>query len=129
MNEEDKDKAEQSPLLDEEQLMMLIEAGASESGNSLFGEILDLFEQESALKIREIRESHEAGDFDRMGRSSHALAGSSANIGGLEVWRMAKEIENLCKADRGREAGTRLDELEATYAATMQALRAHVAAN
>lgn len=105
---------------------MLIEAGASES-LELFREILDLFEEESIRKLEELAACQECGDFDGMGRSAHALAGSSANIGGREVWQQAKEIEDLCKSGQGQDAVRLIPELKATYLLTMDALRAYSA--
>jgi HPt (histidine-containing phosphotransfer) domain-containing protein len=113
-----------SSLLDPEQLQMLIEAGAAESVE-LFREILDLFEEESRRKLEELAVSHESGDFETMGRSAHALAGSSANIGGREVWQQAKKIEDLCKEGNGQAASRLLPQLQVTYDRTIEALRAY----
>lgn len=111
-----------STLLDHEQLQMLIEAGASESVE-LFREILGLFEEESVHKLDELTNCQEARDFENMGRAAHALAGSSANIGGREVWQQAKEVENLCKRGNGEEASRLIPELKATYNLTIRALK------
>lgn len=110
------------PLLDADQIEMLAESG-SEDSLDLFAEILELFEQESQIKIEELRQLRDAGSYDSMGRAAHALAGSSANIGGLQVWRKAKDIENLCKNASGPEAAAELDKLEALYEETLEALR------
>ncbi len=101
---------------------MLVDASGDESLD-LFMEILELFEQESVVKLKELRSLREAGSFDLMGRSAHALAGSSANVGGLEVWKKAKKIENLCKISCGEEAAACLDDLELSYKKTLVALR------
>jgi len=37
-----------------------------------------------------------------MARAAHSLAGSSANLGGREVWRIAKELRTCAKAGRDR---------------------------
>ena len=115
-------KNKQSHLLDPEQIQMLLEAGADES-LELFNELIGLFEQESEIKLKEIRVSTNEGDYDSLGRAAHALAGSSANIGGREVWLMAKEVENLCKSGKGSEAKKLVDDLQSTYAETMIQLR------
>jgi HPt (histidine-containing phosphotransfer) domain-containing protein len=120
------DNPSPSSLLDQEQLQMLIEAGASES-LELFREILDLFEEESIRKLEELAACEVSGDFEGMGRSAHALAGSSANIGGREVWQQAKAIEDLCKSGNGRDAVRLLPELTTTYHLTIEALRAYSA--
>lgn len=120
MNEPDANA--EAPLLDKDQLQMLIDASADESLD-LFVEILELFEQESVVKLAELRSLRDAGSYDLMGRAAHALAGSSANVGGLEVWKIAKKIENLCKNSHGEEASACIDDLELSYSRTLAALR------
>ena len=110
-------------LLDKEQLQMLIDAGGSESYD-LFNEILELYIEESSIKIEEIKTYRDSGDFEMMGRAAHALSGSSANIGGLRVWKISKEMENLCKGDNGHQAAVHIAELESVYLRTVEALKA-----
>jgi HPt (histidine-containing phosphotransfer) domain-containing protein len=108
-------------ILDPEQLQMLIEAGGDES-SSLLNEIFGLFESESVEKLKELRGYKAAGDYELLGKAAHALSGSSANIGGRELAREAREIENLCKAGQGEEAAARVEKLESTYQETIRAL-------
>lgn len=118
------DTSESDPsarLLDREQLDMLVEAGGDDS--SLVREILSLFESESADKLKELRECEAQADYERLSKAAHALAGSSANIGGRELARQAREIENLCKNQRGEEAVGLVGPLAATYQDTILALR------
>ena len=122
----DQDNRFNNSLLDHEQLQMLIEAGASES-TELFKEILELFEEESDRKLVELQEQKVSRDFENMSRSAHALAGSSANIGGREVWLQAKEIENLCKSGKGPKAVELLPRLVETYHQTIVAMKAYAA--
>ena len=119
---EDNSTNKQNHLLDPEQIQMLLEAGADDS-LELFTELIGLFEAESQAKLEEIRISHNDGDFEALGRAAHALAGSSANIGGREVWLKAKEVENLCKSGKGNETRQLVDDLQSTYAETMLQLR------
>lgn len=120
------DLPHQSPLLDQEQLQMLVEAGASESAE-LLQELLDLFEEESGHKFEELKAHFASGNEDGMIRSSHALAGSSANVGACVVWKKAKVVENLCKEGKIAEAAGLLADLESTYDQTMIALKAFAA--
>jgi HPt (histidine-containing phosphotransfer) domain-containing protein len=111
-----------SSLLDKEQLQMLIESGSPES-IELFREILGLFEEESLRKLDDLTASVNSGNFEDLSRSAHALAGSSANIGGREVWQQAKKIEDLCKSGDGQSACELVPELKATYQLTITALK------
>jgi HPt (histidine-containing phosphotransfer) domain-containing protein len=111
-----------APLLDREQIEMLLEAGADESVE-MFLEILALFEEESQQKLEDMKDARDKGDFETFGRAVHALAGSSANIGGRQVWLTAKELENLCKSGHGQKAVEGLEQLEETYRETVIQLR------
>ena len=113
------------PLLDPEQIKMLLESGADES-IELFREILGLFEEESNRKFEEMRAAVASGDFEAFGRSAHAMAGSSANIGGRAVWLKAKDMENLCKAGNGDEAFSMLQILDDLYRETIVQMHAYV---
>lgn len=115
---EENSKKIQSHLLDPVQIQMLLEAGADESLD-LFTELIGMYEEESQEKLDEIKKSYREGSFDSLGRAAHALAGSSANIGGREVWLKAKEVENLCKAGNGDEAGLLVEQLQVTYDETI----------
>ncbi|NDV61150.1 Hpt domain-containing protein [Puniceicoccales bacterium CK1056] len=109
-------------LLDREQLDMLIEAGGDDS-TSLLDEIFGLFESESREKLEELQNYKAQADYEKLGKAAHALAGSSANIGGRELARQAKQIEDLCKSQNGEEAATLVDSLEITYRDTILALK------
>ena len=110
-------------LIDTEQIEMLIEAGASES-MELVRELLDLYEGESRQKLDDLKAHAATADYEAMGRSAHALAGSSANVGGKLVWKMAKQMENDCKEGRGETAAQAIQTLKATHDKTLIALRA-----
>ena len=118
----DNPESTSGPLLDPEQMKMLLESGADES-IELFNEILALFEDESRAKFREMREATESGNYDAFSRSVHALAGSSANIGGRAVWLKAKDMENMCKAGNGEHAVALLNDLEELYTETIIQMR------
>jgi HPt (histidine-containing phosphotransfer) domain-containing protein len=113
------------PLLDPEQIKMLLESGADES-IELFVEILGMFEEESQAKFLEMQSAVDAGNHEALGRAVHALAGSSANIGGRVTWLKAREIENLCKAGEGTKAIALLGDLRETYDATVVQMKAYV---
>ena len=113
-------------LLDLSQLDMLLESGGEESVELII-EILDLFEQESRVKLSSLKSAKASSDAEAFGYAAHALAGSSANIGGVVVWKKAKEMENNCKTGDPRLAFSMLDELEADFLETLVQLKAYVA--
>lgn len=114
------------PLLDLSQIEMLIEDGDAES-IEMFREILELFEQECGTKFSELRNARETGDVTAFANASHTLGGSSANIGGAVVWKMARSMENNCKSGDPQEAFAMLDQLEAEFTQTLVQMKAYVA--
>ncbi|MEX0325223.1 MAG: Hpt domain-containing protein [Puniceicoccaceae bacterium] len=120
------DTPENSPgdLLDTEQMQMLLEAGGDDSLD-LFNEILSLFEEESRAKFDELKAARESGDYEGFRRAAHALAGSSANIGGRTVWLMARDMENLCNAGEPEKAIVMLPELERLHNRTLVEMKAY----
>ncbi|MGC9450814.1 MAG: Hpt domain-containing protein [Oceanipulchritudo sp.] len=118
------DFAQNSPddLLDRQQLQMLMEAGAEES-LEMFLEILSLFEEESLQKLQDLEDTRARGDWESYARAAHALAGSSANIGGRKVWLVAKEMENLCRDGQGPKAAESLENLRELHSRTLARLR------
>ena len=113
-------------LLDLSQLNMLLESGGEES-LELIIEILELFEDESRKKLADLHSAKANGDAQAFSYAAHALAGSSANIGGAVVWKKAKEMENSCKAGDPTVAFSMLDELEKDFFGTLSQLKAYVA--
>jgi len=121
------DNSEQSyTLLDLSQVNMLLESGGEES-IELINEILGLFEEESRVKFSDLKTAKANTDVEAFGFASHAVAGSSANIGGVVVWQKAKVMENNCKTGDPQVAFSMLDELEVDFDATLAQLKAYVA--
>ena len=113
-------------LLDLSQLNMLLESGGDES-IELINEILELFEEESRTKLDDLKTAKANANAEAFGYAAHALAGSSANIGGVVVWKKAKSMENNCKTGDPSEAFALLDELEEDFSGTLAQIRAYVA--
>ena len=121
------DNSDQSyTLLDLSQVNMLLESGGEES-IELINEILVLFEEESRVKFSDLKTAKAKSDVEAFGFASHAVAGSSANIGGVVVWQKAKDMENNCKTGDPQVAFSMLDELEIDFDATLAQLKAYVA--
>lgn len=113
-------------LLDLSQLNMLLESGGEES-LELIIEILELFEDESRKKLVDLHSAKANADAEAFAYAAHALAGSSANIGGAVVWKKAKEMENNCKTGDPAVAYAMLDQLEQDFTGTLTQLKAYVA--
>ncbi len=81
-----------SPLLDAEQVKMLISSGGEEPAE-LIAEILGLFNEESQANLAALETGRNEGDASAVCKAAHALAGSSANIGAAKLWQAAKAVE------------------------------------
>lgn len=118
-----------SALLDGQQVRMLLEASPDDA-ESLFKEIIELFREESAVNLDSIEGAIGAEDRYKLGRSIHALAGSSANIGAQRLSEAAKLAEeavseaefSLMKAELGGLRRLR-DETLAEYEQILGQLR------
>jgi HPt (histidine-containing phosphotransfer) domain-containing protein len=107
-----------SPLLDSDQVQMLISSGGDDAGD-LIEEILELFEEESTETIASMEASINAGNSAQLAKSAHALAGSSANIGATQLWQSAKNLENSAKEGCCPPAEV-IDELKSLYGETIK---------
>lgn len=92
-----------TPLIDEEQIEMLVETG-EDAAAELIEELIDLFVEESEPKLEEIPGNIERGEVERVVRNAHAIAGSSANLGALRLSEIARclerQIETLSVRDQ-----------------------------
>jgi HPt (histidine-containing phosphotransfer) domain-containing protein len=106
-----------SPLLDSGQVQMLVASGGGDAGD-LFDELLELFKVESTGNLASVTASWNAGDLAQLGKSAHALAGSSANIGAVQLWRSARDLEQSAKEGHFPPAEV-IAELQALYEETI----------
>ncbi len=79
-------------IIDSDQFEMLIETGEDEAAQML-QELLDLFVDETGRKLPELEQAAREGDRHRCNRIAHAIAGSSANLGGLRLSSFARAYE------------------------------------
>lgn len=111
------------PILDDEQVEMLTESG-SPGAAELIMDLLDLFESESQGKFSEIDDALKNSDMRALERAAHAIAGSSANIGGKRLWKLCKSIEENAKEGRNEgDIPEQIKQAKTLYRETIQALR------
>ena len=85
-------------------------------GEDVLGELLQLFERDSQLRLVALKDAVAHGDADARKSAAHALKGSAGNVGARRVAAMAAHIE---KQDVDVDA---LDRLAAEIAAAIDAL-------
>ena len=80
------------PILDKEQIDMLVEAGDS-SSPAFLQDLLDTFESEFLNRSEAIRHCCATGDIVQLRHHVHFIAGSSSNIGFLRLSILCRNLE------------------------------------
>ena len=60
-------------------------------------ELLEMMLKNNSGKLAELERAAEAQDLTGVQKAAHAMKGSSGNVGGMEVHRLAKEIEEIAR--------------------------------
>lgn len=84
-------------ILDEGVIHSLLELGGAD-GIELLVELIDLFIDDSAERVRNLRIACERGEADGAARAAHALKSASANIGALGLSKFCRRLEADAKA-------------------------------
>ncbi len=103
-------------LIERDQLDGLIAA----AGVGATREIVAAFYRSTETLLADLRQQSAAGDFAAAGRTAHALKGSAANLGAVELARAASGLEGSCR-ERLIDQGC-IEKLAAIYARTASAL-------
>ncbi len=108
--------------------MTYLDTGALDGLKQLLGEdmldISDLYVTTLPEAVRGLQDCHAQGNFQQLMHEAHALKGSSANLGALEMARLCTGIEKMALDASQREAVSALvNSLEPAAAATVSAMR------
>jgi HPt (histidine-containing phosphotransfer) domain-containing protein len=97
---------ESQPVMDREQIDMLLMADEEDGASSLAAELFELYESESREKLESLAETCDAGDADGLRKIVHFIAGSAGNLGLARLSVFLRGVE--CAIDEGK-----LDDFEA----------------
>jgi len=61
----------------------------------LLAEVLNIFFEDAAKKVDDLRDSLASGDVEKLKMTAHTLKGSSANVAAERIYALALEIERL----------------------------------
>ncbi|MFP4281191.1 MAG: Hpt domain-containing protein [Opitutales bacterium] len=122
----DIDEIRKLPITDDEQLSMLIEAG-EDGAADLIEELLDLFRTEAGPQVEAMRTAITHGAGEEAARPAHAISGSSANLGGLRLSKLAKAMELAAGDGRTAELTMLSAEMQDLYNETIKAFEAEIA--
>ena len=116
----------QTPIIDRDQFDMLIATGEDEAV-AMLNELLELYTGEAEPKLKELHSAAALGDRQRCNRIAHALAGASANLGGLRLASLCRAYENSVQSQSVEQLKTGAVHIEETYHITVVEMRAEVA--
>lgn len=114
----------ETPIIDQEQLDMLIMAG-EDAAAEMIQELLELFEEETGPKVNELLALADESEPERhrLARLSHSIAGSSANIGGLRLSKACRSLEQEIPSIDFSAASQRAQFIKETYTCTVSSFR------
>ena len=87
-----------APVLRESSILELLILGG-EGASELIVELVDLYIQDSAVRMGEARKGFQSSDNGQVSRAVHALKSSSANMGAMELSELCAELEGLGSGD------------------------------
>ncbi|MDX2110722.1 MAG: Hpt domain-containing protein [Verrucomicrobiota bacterium] len=112
------------PLLDQEQIDMLIDAGG-DSARELFNDLERLFVEETGPRLLVIEDALKTGQLIPIAKQVHAIAGASANLGGMRLSAACKAIERKILDEPTVSVGiiaAMTEDLKALFETTIRAL-------
>jgi len=115
------------PLLDDDQMEMLISTGDSMAAD-LIEELLGLYTDESGKLVQSVSQANVESDPKIVSREAHAIAGSSANLGVLRISKITKALELSIVSDGfTSEVLALCAGLPAVYEESVKAVKAQIA--
>lgn len=111
-----------TPLIDDEQIEMLIETG-EDTAAELIDELLTLFVEESEPKIAHLQAALRERDHVAAAQDAHAIAGSSANLGALRLAKSARVLEHSLTESTDAELMELLAYLRGCYKDSIEVFR------
>ena len=104
------------------EVLSSFEALQTDDGSDLIVELIDLYLEDSPLRIASMREASLTTDWLVLKRAAHNLKGSSSNLGVRHVARTCEQIERIDHSSPGVEK--LLQRLECEFAAANEMLLA-----
>lgn len=105
-----------------------VDAGLARMGGdeNIYADILNTYLKEGAQKIEDILSEHESGDLPLFVINVHAVKGSSASIGGLEVSELFRQLEMAGKGNDTRFIEEHLDNAIEKYRTLLDDIHAYL---
>lgn len=107
------------PIIDDMKLQSIKDLAEPDDADGFFSELLQIFFQRAPQLMSEIETAIQSGDAQKLERSSHALKGTSGNLGAVRMMHLAEQLEMKGRAKVIDDAARPLsDELLRVYPLT-----------
>ena len=97
-------------------------------GPKLLTQMLKLFLENAPMRLEQVRKGLAEGKLKDAERGVHSLKSSAANVGAVQVSKLAAHMESLAAGGDSAAVAQQLPTLEAAYAIAQQKLAATLAA-
>jgi HPt (histidine-containing phosphotransfer) domain-containing protein len=97
-------------------------------GPKLLSQMVKLFLENAPIRIEQVRKGLAEGSLKDAERGVHSLKSSAANVGAVQVSKLAAHMESLAAGGDSAGLAQQLPGLEAAYAAAQTRLAATLAA-
>lgn len=112
-------------IISRDQIDILVEA-AGEDAAELLGELLEMYNDDSGPLVGQINEAFVNGELSIVSRMAHTMSGSSANIGGERVAKIASELEIAAQNGETEKSQALIPLVKEGFEATVAALNSEI---
>ena len=112
---------EESQFLEKEKLQSIKDL--ADGDDEFFVELTDLFFERAPTLLGDMKNALDAGDAHKFERSSHALKGTSGNLGAMRMMKICEELERMGRENDLDGAPELYAELSEIYPKTEKELR------
>jgi HPt (histidine-containing phosphotransfer) domain-containing protein len=110
-------------ILDPIAIENLRSLGDEEGDDSFLHEVIEIFIEDTPVRLQELRDSFQAADQTTFIRAAHSIKGSSSNVGAKPLCKLAQELETDSRITL-EGLGDRVDGLEEAFETVKTALLA-----
>ena len=97
-------------------------------GPKLLSQMVKLFLENAPVRLEQVRKGLSEGNLKDAERGVHSLKSSAANVGAMQVSKLAAHMEDLAASGDSAGVAQQMPGLEAAYAAAQERLAATLAA-
>lgn len=88
----------------------------------IFDEIMETYLEDIPTRLRDLRKAVDGNDVARMQHEAHAIKGASANVGAIDLQKIAAQLEGACRNGDSSQAPEMRDAIEDAFEQLRQLL-------